>query len=85
MAKVKISKADMDALKEAGYVEGNPHTIPENISPVLKSQLLEEWRESQDEPVEAPTATEAQNQRVRDRVAAEEAGQKSNVKRQGEI
>ena len=40
--KSAISKEDRENLANLGYVEGQPHTIPENISPVLKSQLLQE-------------------------------------------
>jgi hypothetical protein len=40
--KSSVSAKDLEALKARGFVEGNPHTIPENISPVLKSQLLQE-------------------------------------------
>jgi hypothetical protein len=40
--KSSVSAKDLEALKARGFVEGNPNTIPENISPVLKSQLLQE-------------------------------------------
>jgi hypothetical protein len=40
--KSSVSAKDLEALKARGFVEGNPHTIPENISPVLKSQLLQD-------------------------------------------
>jgi hypothetical protein len=40
--KSSVSAKDLEALKARGFVEDNPHTIPENISPVLKSQLLQE-------------------------------------------
>lgn len=40
MAK-KLTKAELEDLKAKGYVPGKPNTIPENISPVLKSQLLD--------------------------------------------
>lgn len=42
MTKVNISKEDRQFLLDNGFVEGQPHTIPRNISPVLKSQLLQE-------------------------------------------
>jgi hypothetical protein len=40
--KHKSSVSAKEALKARGFVEGNPYTIPENISPVLKSQLLQD-------------------------------------------
>lgn len=46
MTKSKITKADREALAQRGFVEGNPNSIPENISPVLKSQLLAEMGEN---------------------------------------
>jgi len=45
MTKSKISKADREALVARGFVEGNAKTIPENISPVVKAQLLAEMDE----------------------------------------
>lgn len=47
MTKSKAFKADISAedrkfLEENGFVAGQPNTIPRNISPVLKSQLLQE-------------------------------------------
>lgn len=44
-----LTKKELDDLKAAGYVEGQPHTIPENISPVLKAKLLDGW-EAPDAP-----------------------------------
>jgi hypothetical protein len=43
--KSSVSKAELDELKLRGFVEGNPDTIPENISPVIKSKLLAEMGE----------------------------------------
>ena len=45
MAKVKFTKTDREHLKSMGMVEGRPETIPENISPVLKQQIIDEWAE----------------------------------------
>lgn len=43
MAKSNLVTADeLKDLKDMGYVEGNPHSIPENVSPVLKSKLLQD-------------------------------------------
>lgn len=44
--KSSLSKAELEDLKAVGYVEGNKHTIPDNISPVLKSKLLREMGEN---------------------------------------
>lgn len=44
--KSSVTKAELDELKLRGFVEGNPNTIPENISPVLKSRLLAEMGEN---------------------------------------
>ena len=88
MTKSKISKADMDALKERGYVEGNPASIPENISPVLRDQLVQEWAEKQDGTVtgdDLPTAVDRQNQAARERSAADEDGKPAQRGRQGDV
>jgi hypothetical protein len=45
MAKAKsnlVTASELEDLKSLGFVEGNPHTIPDNISPVLKSKLLQD-------------------------------------------
>lgn len=39
-AKTAITKADLDILKSRGFIPGRPDTIPRNISPGLKAQLL---------------------------------------------
>lgn len=86
MAKSKISKSDLDDLKARGYVEGNPSTIPENLSPVIRSQLVEEWAEKQEGEVttaDLPSAVDRGNQLARERAAADEAG-KPVAKRQGD-
>ena len=94
MAKAKISADDLKILKERGYVEGNPATIPENISPVLRDQLVEEWAKDNDvkDALELPTAVDAQNQMARDRAAGDADpldhdgnGVKGGVKRQKDI
>lgn len=72
MAKSKLSKSDLDDLKAAGYVEGRPETIPDNISPVIKSQLLEEWREKEGaSALDMPTGVERGNELARERAAAD--------------
>lgn len=60
-------------LESLGYVEGNPNTIPDNISPVLKSKILEAYAEENDLQTaqDYPDATSRQNQMVRERAAAD--------------
>lgn len=99
MTKAKISKDDLEVLKERGYVEGNPSTIPENISPVLREQLVQEWAEKNDvtDANELPSAVDRGNAFARERAAAEEGdkpfggkgdhdgdGKTGGVKRQGD-
>lgn len=45
MAKKSVTKEEYADLAKLGFVEGNKHTIPENISPVLKSKLLRDMNE----------------------------------------
>lgn len=40
MTKTGVTKSELESLKAVGFVEGDKNTIPENISPVLKSKLL---------------------------------------------
>lgn len=60
-------------LESLGYVEGNPATIPDNISPVLKSKIMEAYAEENDlqNAQDFPDATSRQNQLVRERAAAD--------------
>ena len=88
MAKAKISKDDLEVLKSRGYVEGNPATIPENLSPVLRHQLIQDWADKQDTPVtgdDLPTAVDRQNQAARERSAADEDGKPAQRGRQGDV
>lgn len=75
MAKSKLTAAELKDLEAAGYVEGQPNTIPENISPVLKAKLMDQWATDNDienPATDLPDATYRQNQIVRERVAAGE-------------
>lgn len=45
MAKKSVTKEEYADLAKRGFVEGNKDTIPENISPVLKSKLLSDMGE----------------------------------------
>ena len=79
MAKTtKISKDEIADLKRMGFVEGNKNTIPENISPVLKSRLLAEMGEddSGSTPGEAggPDGLAQREQRQQNVMAGEDAG-----------
>ena len=68
----KLSKSDIEDLKSQGYVEGRPETIPENVSPVIKSQLLEEWRKKEGAgALDMPTGVERGNELARERAAAD--------------
>lgn len=60
-------------LEELGYVEGNVNTIPENVSPVLKSKLMEAYKKENDltSPLDMPNAIETANQYSRERAAAD--------------
>lgn len=68
----KLTKAELEDLKAVGYVEGNFHTFPDNVSPILKAKALEAWKEEHPEagPLDLPTAVERQNEIVRERAAA---------------
>lgn len=57
----------------------NPSAIPDNISPVIKADLMAKWNDQQEKagtkvesPLDQPTATERQNAMVREREAAGE-------------
>lgn len=69
----KLTKQELDDLKEAGYVEGVIESIPENISPVIRAKIVEEWREKNgvDNYLDLPTAVDRQNELVRERAAAD--------------
>lgn len=69
----KLTSAELKDLQAAGYVEGSA-TFPDNISPVLRAKALEAWKAKQDGPVtsaDLPTAVDRQNERERERLAAE--------------
>jgi hypothetical protein len=68
MAKQSLAAKDREAL---GIDVTDPTTIPENISPVLKAQLLEEGYKAENGPDELVSATERQNMAVVERAAAD--------------
>lgn len=72
-----LTAAELKDLEAAGYVEGNPSTIPENINPAIKAKLLEQWASDngiENPATDLPDANYRQNELVRERVAAEEEG-----------
>lgn len=69
----KLTAAELKDLEAAGYVEGSAN-FPDNISPVLRAKALEAWKDKQDGTVtsaDLPTAVDRQNERERERLAAE--------------
>lgn len=69
----KLTAAEIKDLKAAGWVEGSSN-FPDNISPVLRAKALEAWKADQDGDVtsaDLPTAVDRQNQRERERLAAD--------------
>lgn len=68
-----LTNAERKDLETLGYIEGNPLTIPENISPVLKAKIQEAYAKDKgiENAIDLPTATERQNAAVRERAAAD--------------
>lgn len=69
----KLTTQELKDLKTAGWVEGSAN-FPDNISPVLRAKALEAWKDKQDGDItsaDLPTAVDRQNQRERERLAAE--------------
>lgn len=81
----KIPAADIEVLKSRGYVPGNPSTIPENINPALREQLIQDWAKDNDvtDTMDMPSAVDRGNALARARSEGEEEG-KPQPKRQGE-
>lgn len=72
MAKsAKLTAADKKDLESIGWSEDNPFNVPENVSPVLKSKIIEQYKKDEGlvSPLDMPSATEAQNQMARARAA----------------
>lgn len=72
----KLTKSEIEDLKSIGYdVEtANPVTLPDNLSPILRDKVLQDWKDRQDRHVgveDLPTAVDRQNERVRERAAAD--------------
>lgn len=68
-----LSASEAKDLESLGYVEGNPNTIPDNISPVLKAKIQEAYAKENNLQTaqDLPDATSRQNQLVRERAAAD--------------
>lgn len=69
----KLTAGEKKDLETLGWVEGSPLTIPENVSPVLKAKIQDEYAVKNDIQAsqDLPTATERQNAAVRERAAAD--------------
>jgi len=66
-----LSASEKKDLQELGWSEDNPSNIPENISPVLKSKIIEAYKKDQGlvSPLDMPNAIEVGNQASRARAA----------------
>jgi hypothetical protein len=66
-----LTAAEKKDLQELGWTEDNPFNVPENISPVLKSKIIEAYKKEQGlvSPLDMPNATEVGNQAARARAA----------------
>lgn len=72
MAKsAKLTAAERKDLESIGWSEDNPFNVPENVSPVLKSKIIEQYKKDEGlvSPLDMPSATEAGNQYARARAA----------------
>jgi hypothetical protein len=66
-----LTASEKKDLQELGWTEDNPFNVPENISPVLKSKVIEAYKKDQGlvSPLDMPNAIEAGNQAARARAA----------------
>lgn len=72
MAKsAKLTAAEKKDLESIGWSEDNPFNVPENVSPVLKSKIIEQYKKDEGlvSPLDMPSAVEAGNQMSRARAA----------------
>lgn len=85
MSKTKMTKAEAEALG-IDLDNINPNGLPENISPVIKADLIERWKSQQEKAgekvgvMDLPDPTYRANQRVRERkdAKAEDAGNRQS-------
>jgi len=67
----ELTASEKKDLESIGWSEANPFNVPENVSPVLKSKIVEHYKKEQGlvSPLDMPSATESGNQMVRARAA----------------
>lgn len=67
----KLTAQEKKDLEQIGWSEDNPFNVPENVSPVLKSKIIEQYKKDEGlvSPLDMPSATEAGNQYARARAA----------------
>ena len=68
-----LTAAEKKDLEAAGWSEDNPFNVPENVSPVLKSKIIEAYKKDKGlvSPLDMPNAIESGNQAARMRAAAD--------------
>lgn len=69
----KLTSAEVKDLEAIGWSEDAPFNIPENVSPVIKAKIVEQYSEQEgveNPSTDLPDATYRQNQIVRERAAA---------------
>lgn len=66
-----LTAAEKKDLQAVGWSEDNPFNVPENVSPVLKSKVIEAYKKEQGlvSPLDMPNAIESGNQAARARAA----------------
>lgn len=66
-----LTAAEKKDLQAVGWSEDNPFNVPENVSPVLKSKVIEAYKKEQGlvSPLDMPSAIESANQAARARAA----------------
>jgi hypothetical protein len=66
-----LTAAEKKDLQAVGWSEDNPFNVPENVSPVLKSKVIEAYKKEQGlvSPLDMPNAIESANQMARARAA----------------
>ena len=68
-----LTNTELEDLNSVGYVEGNFATFPINVSSILKAKAMADWKEAhpEDSQFDIPDPIEDQNNRVRERAAAD--------------
>lgn len=67
----ELTSQERKDLESIGWSEANPFNVPENVSPVLKSKIVEHYKKEQVlvSPLDMPSAIESGNQAARARAA----------------